>query len=199
MFAVENTTLWDFGVIITSVQQNTPNKDMQSLTKLEEDTPPQFMALIANPFIPPTKTSIDKKISVPPILLDKWERFTLNNIKQVQLLTSQLTLQLNYQSVIDIIGQMDLNQIDDNDKLDLNYWLANAFFHIGAYSKAEDIILSSIGQARDDRFYFLLAMTYEEQDKIQAAQKKYLQLIKQFPNSDYQVTALIKTRMLGRR
>ena len=50
----------------------------------------------------------------------------------------------------------------------------------------------------DERFYFLLAMIYESQGKIKEAQEEYLEFIKQFPKSDYKITALIKARMLGR-
>jgi len=52
---------------------------------------------------------------------------------------------------------------------------------------------------KDDRFHFLLAMTYESQGRIKAAQEEYLEFINQFPNSEYKMTALIKARMLGRR
>ena len=54
-------------------------------------------------------------------------------------------------------------------------------------------------QSNSNDFLKYISIYIEEQEKIKAAHKEYLQLIKQFPNSDYQVTALIKTRMLGRR
>ena len=50
----------------------------------------------------------------------------------------------------------------------------------------------------EDRFHFLLAMTYESQGRIYDAQEEYLKFVKQYPKSDYKVTALIKARILGR-
>ena len=50
----------------------------------------------------------------------------------------------------------------------------------------------------DDRFHFLLAMTYESQGDINKAIEEYIEFSKQFPKSDYKVAALIKTRILGR-
>jgi TolA-binding protein len=83
--------------------------------------------------------------------------------------------------------------------MDLNYWLANAYLQTGQYTEAEDVILTNMTFTKDDRFHFLLAMTYESQNKIEAAWEEYLRFIKQFPKSDYKMTALIKARMLGRR
>ena len=109
-------------------------------------------------------------------------------------------MQINYQPIIDMISQIDFNQLDENDCLDLNYWLANAFLQTGKYTEAENVIHTSMAfTTKDDRFHFLLAMTYESQGKKMAAQEEYLEFINQFPNSEYKMTALIKARMLGRR
>ena len=108
-------------------------------------------------------------------------------------------MQINYQPIIDMISQIDFSQLDENDCLDLNYWLANAFLHTGKYTEAENIIHTNMAFAQDDRFHFLMAMTYESQGKIKVAQEEYLKFINQFPNSDYKMTALIKARILGRR
>ena len=107
-------------------------------------------------------------------------------------------MQINYQPIIDIISQIDLRQLDENDYLDLNYWLANAFLHTGKYKEAEDVILTNLELKMEDRFHFLLAMTYESQGRIDNAQEEYLKFVKQYPKSDYKVTALIKARILGR-
>ena len=122
-----------------------------------------------------------------------------NNIHHVKILVSRLSLQINYQPIIDIINQIDFSQLDENDSIDLYYWLANAFLHTGQYTKAENLILTIMKSKVDDRFHFLLAMTYESHGEIMEAREEYLRFINQFPKSDYKVTALIKTRMLGRR
>ena len=113
-------------------------------------------------------------------------------------MASRLSIQNYYQPIIDMISQIDFKQLDEDDYLDINYWIADAFLHTGKYSEAEDVILTNMSFAKDDRFHFLLAMTYESQGRIKEAQEEYLRLNKQFPKSDYKVTALIKARMLGR-
>ena len=50
---------------------------------------------------------------------------------------------------------------------------------------------------KDDRFHFLLAMNYEAQGKIRDAREEYLKFVKQFPQSDYKMAALIKSRILN--
>ena len=199
LFAEESRMLWDFGVIIkTSVQQIDPIKNVKSISNSEIDVSSQDKALIANTFIPPTLASLDEKVYDPPIISGYLDEISLNNIHQVKLLAGLLTMQINYQPIIDMISQIDFNQLDENDCLDLNYWLANAFLHTGKYTEAENVIHTNMAFTKDDRFHFLLAMTYEAQGKIKNARKEYLRFIKQFPKSDYKVTALIKARILGR-
>ena len=200
LFAEDSRMLWDFGVIIkTSVQQIDPIKNVKSLSNSEIDVSSQDKALIANPFIPPTLASLDEKVYDPPIISESLDEISLNNIHQVKLLAGRLTMQINYQPIIDMISQIDFNQLDENDCLDLNYWLANAFLHTGKYTEAENVIHTNMAFIKDDRFHFLLAMTYESQGRINAAHEEYLEFINQFPNSEYKMTALIKARMLGRR
>ena len=200
IFSEENRVLWDLGVIIkTSVQEISPNKSIKSLSNSEIESSSQVKALITDPFIPPTITSIDEKVYDTPILLESLDEISINSIYQVKLLVGRLTMKVNYQTIIDLIGQIDFSHLNENDRLDLNYWLANAFLHTGKYTEAEDVILANMASTMDDRFYFLLAMIYESQGRIEKAQKEYLEFIKQFPKSDFKVTALIKARMLGRR
>ncbi len=200
IFSEENRTLWDFGVIIkTSVQINDSEKNIQFLSNSELDPPFEIKALIADPFIPPTVASLDEKGYDSPIILESLDEISLNNIHQIKLLAGRLTMQINYQPIIDLISQVDFSQLDENDRIDLNYWLANAFLQTGQYTEAEDVINTNMMFTKDDRFHFLLAMTYESQNRIKVAREEYMRFIKQFPKSDYKMTALIKARMLGRR
>ena len=201
IFAERNRVLWDFGLVInTSVNQSAPAEIIKSIPNLGIDPSSQARALIADPFIPPTLISIAKKNKGhdTPTFGESWDESSLENIYQVKLLAGRLTMQNNYQLVIDMISQINFSQLDDNDCLDLNYWLANAFLHAGQYTEAEDIILANMALAMNDRFHFLLAMTYEFHGRLQKAREEYLKFINQFPKSDYKVTALIKARTLDR-
>jgi len=200
IFANEKQNLWDFGVIIkTSSQQNTSKMSTKTLSNVIINPHPQVEALIANPFIPPTLTTFKEKVFIAQNTSASWGEIPLEDINQVKLLAGQLTMQVNYLPIIEMLKQINFSILDESDCLDLNYWLANAFLNTGKYTEAEDLILASLTSSINDRFHFLLAMTYEAQGKIKEAQKEYLIFIKQFPNSDYQVTALIKARMLDRR
>jgi len=200
IFAERNGELWDFGVVIkTSTQRNAPQKNIKSLSNSEVGLSSQVKALITNPFIPPTLSSVYEKVYDIPILSEYSDKISLDNIHKINLLVGRLTLKFNYQPIIDILSQIDFSQLEKNDGLDLNYWLANAFLHIGKYTEAEEIILANMAFTEDDRFHFLLAMTYEAQGMLKDAQEEYVRFIKYFPESDYKVTALIKSRMLGRR
>jgi len=199
IFSEGNRILWDFGVVIkTPVQQkDTKIKNIKSVKYSEIESLSQVSALIANPFIPPTVSHIDEKIYDAQYLLGNVEGISLKDISHVKLQVGWLTMQNNYQTIIDIIRKIDLNQLNENDSLDLNYWLANAFLHIGNFDEAEAVILTNM-TTTDDRFHFLLAMIYESQGKVKEAREKYLNFVIQFPNSYYKVTALIKAGMLGR-
>tara|TARA_B100000315_G_scaffold234906_1_gene249322 strand:- start:87 stop:740 length:654 start_codon:yes stop_codon:yes gene_type:complete len=199
IFAEPNKILWDFGVAIkTSVLQSSSDKNIQLLSDLDIEPPSQVKALIADPFISPTLSSINKSIYDPSYFLEYLDYISDGNIHKVKLLAGRLTMQIDYQPIIDMISQIDCNQLNENDCIDLNYWLANALLHVGKYREAENVIHATIPFTTDDRFQFLLAMNYESQGKIKEAQDEYLRFINKFPKSDYKVTALIKTRMLGR-
>ena len=200
IFSQGNRVLWDFGVVINTYAQHSPTKkSIKSISSSKKEFSYKDKALIGSSFIPPTLITFDKKVNNIPILLESLAEISLDNIQQVKLLANRLTMQINYQPIIDMISQIDFSQLDKNDCLDLNYWLANAFLHTGKYTEAENIIHTNMAFAQDDRFHFLMAMTYESQGKIKVAQEEYLKFINQFPNSDYKMTALIKVRILGRR
>ena len=199
IFSNENEMLWDFGVIInTSINHNGSEKIISSLSNLETESSSQTNALLADPFIPPTLVSNGEKRYKPQFLQESLNSLSLNNINQVKLIASRLTMQTNYQLIIDIIGQINFSGVDNNDSLDLMYWLANALLYTGKYKEAEDVINANMPLATDDRFHFLLAMTYEVQGKKGKSWEEYMKLIKKFPQSDYKMAALIKSRILDR-
>ena len=199
IFTDENEMLWDFGVIInTSVNHNDSGKIISPFSNLETEPFPHSNALIADPFISPTLISTREKIYKPQFLPESFNALSLNNIYQVKLFASRLTMQTNYQLIIDIISQINFSLVNKNDSLDLMYWLANALLYTGNYKEAEDVIHANMPLATDDRFHFLLAMTYEVQGKKKESWEEYLKFIKQFPKSDYKMAALIKSRILDR-
>ena len=155
--------------------------------------------MLADPFIPPTLIFNVEKKNKLPFLSESLNYLSLHNINQVKLFASRLTMQTNYQTIIDLISKIDFSQLEKDDYLDLNYWLSNAFLHTGKYKKAEDVIIANMEFALESRFHFLLAMTYEAQDERIKAQQEYLKFIDRFPQSEYKVSAQIKTRILGRR
>jgi len=199
IFSEGNRILWDFGVVIkTPVQQKDIKiKNIKSIKYSEIESLSQVNALIANPFIPPTVSHVDEKTYDAQYLLGNVEGISLKDISRIKLQVGWLTIQNNFQAIIDMIRKIDLNQLNENDSVDLNYWLANAFLHIGNFNEAEAVILANM-TTTDDRFHFLLAMIYESQGKVKEARDKYLNFVIQFPNSYYKVTALIKAGMLGR-
>ena len=92
--------------------------------------------MIANSFIPPTLSSLEKKY--PPIWLKLLDKIPYDNILRMKLLAGHLTMQNNYQPIITMISHVDFNILDKHDYDDLNYWLANAFFHIGKLIEFSD-------------------------------------------------------------
>ena len=199
IFTDENEMLWDFGVIInTSVNHNGAEKIISPLSNSETEPFSKTNALIADPFIPPTLISTGEKRYKPQFLSESLNVLSLNNINQVKLFASRLTMQTNYQLIIDIISQINFSLVNKNDSLDLMYWLANALLYTGKYKEAEDVIHANMPLATDDRFHFLLAMTYEVQGKKKESWEEYLKFIQQFPKSDYKMAALIKSRILDR-
>ena len=145
IFSQGNRVLWDFGVVINTYAQHSPTeKSIKSISSSKKEFSYQDKALIGASFIPPTLITFDKKVNNIPILLESLAEISLDNIQQVKLLANRLTMQINYQPIIDMISQIDLKQLDENDFLDFNYLLADALFQTGKYKEAEDVILSKI-------------------------------------------------------
>jgi len=87
--------------------------------------------------------------------------------------------------------------LSEQSRSDLEYLLADAFYRTGKYKKAKKQVLSLLKQYKSDRLYLLLAMIYESLHENNTAKQHYLKLIAQFPNSDYIISAKIKSRILG--
>ena len=108
-FTEERSVMWDFGVIINnSVQPIQHNVKIQSPPKQLIQEHSQDKALIADPFIPPTLTSLTKTASDLPFFSEPFDGISLNNIYQVKLLAGRLTMQYDYQTIIDMIYHTQL-------------------------------------------------------------------------------------------
>ena len=193
----EEHVLWDFGVVIKK-SENPVNSDQYPSE--EEGSHTKINAVISDPFISPVKSTHS---SLSPYYIPYHQQdltFELNpemNLNQVFLLTGKIYLQKNYQSVIAIIGQIKLSQLAENERRDLEYWLADAFYQIGEYSKAQEQAISSLEKNENDHLCLLLAMIFESQGNHKQAKKQYLKLITHYPNSDYISSARIKSRILA--
>ncbi|MEE2859194.1 MAG: hypothetical protein VX820_05710 [Candidatus Neomarinimicrobiota bacterium] len=188
LFSEENKIFWDFGVTINN-SKGKLNYDDKSQKDLFNT--PNGKALISNSFISPIRQS--RKNTIIDIVETDFNQISNYNINQIKLLIKKLTLKKLYQPVIEIINFVDLN---NSELQELNYWLANALLNTGKYEMAENIIINSFENEFDDKSNFLLATIYEHQNKTKKAQKEYLNLINNFPNSDYKMVASIKARML---
>ena len=185
IFSEDQKILWDFGVKIKS------SSKQDSLNKTN--------ALIANRFVPPNSSNLLVEKKIPKnISLNSNYRITVDNIYEIEILVARLTMKNNFQTIIDIITQIDLKQLNNYNCSNLYYWLANAYFYTGKYSDAKNIILSYMPSEIEDYSHFLLAMIYENTGEITSARSEYLQLIKEFPSSDLKQSALIKTRLLAK-
>ena len=197
MIFSEEHVFWDFGVVIKKSEK--PVKSSQ-FPYIQEQSKIKINAVISDPFIPPVKNT--HSFLSPNLIPYRQQDFNFildpeMNINQIFLLTGKIYLQNNYQSVIDILEQVDLSRLADNERLDLDYWLADAFYQIGEYSKAQERIISTLEISENDRLCFLLGMIYESQGFNKKAKKQYLKLVTQYPKSDYISSARIKFRILG--
>ena len=193
----EERVLWDFGVVINKSEKTVGSS--QNFVKKEQSNT-KINAVISDPFIPPVKSTHPSLLPNHIAYQQQDFNFELNpemKLNQVFLLTGKKYLQKNYQSVIAIIGQIKLSQLAENERRDLECLLADAFYQIGEYSKAQEIATSALEKNESDRLCLLLAMIYESQGNHKKAKKQYLNLVTQYPNSDYISSARIKFRILG--
>lgn len=191
LLATEDKFIWDFGVVISSTMLS-EEVDRNISKKMHN-------ALIADPFVAPISSSLLNNKATIPFNESLYNLSLSKNICNIKLMAAHLTIQHDYQAVIGMINQVDFTNLTEKDYLDLNYWFANAYLETGEYQLAENIIVESLEFNLNDRFYFLLAMTYEANNKKMAAKKKYASFIDLFPQSEYIGSAKIKARILGRR
>ena len=79
----------------------------------------------------------------------------------------------------------------------LNYLLAMSYYRTGSFDKAKAKVLSLLKQNENDELYLLIAMIYESLGDIKSAKDNYIKLICLYPESDYFISAKIKTRILN--
>ena len=72
-----------------------------------------------------------------------------------------------------------------------------AYYRTGYFDKAKAKVLSLLKQNESDEFYLLIAMIYESIGDIKNAKNNYIKLISFYPESDYFMSAKIKTRILN--
>ena len=198
----ENDILWDFGVVIRQpdLQNNSKDVSRQYPTK-QKVFQAKINAVIADPFIPPVRSTFPPDVSDPLIykLSKKLTELTLEkNIYQIGSMAKKYYLKKNYRYVIELLFQRDLDMLSVQKRSDLEYLLAGAFYHTGKYKKAREQVLSLLKQTKSARLYLLLAMIYESLGENNIAKENYLKLITQFPDSDYIISARIKSRILDR-
>lgn len=201
MVLSKNNILWDFGVVIRppDIQNNQKDALYQHPTN-QEVFQPKINAVITDPFIPPVKSTLSSQISNPSvIILPKKiiELLSEKNIYQIGKEAKKYYFKKNYRYVIELLYLRDLHMLSKPIQNDLEYLLADAFYHTGEYKKALEQVLSLLKQNKSDRLYLLLSMIYESLGENNIAKEHYLKLIDQFPNSDYITSAKIKARILG--
>ena len=202
MVLSENDIYWDFGVVISppDLQNNPKDASRQNPTK-QKVFQAKINAVIADPFIPPVRSTFPLDISDPSAykLSKNLTELTLEkNIYQIRSIVKKYYLKKNYNYVIELLYQKNLDMLSEQNRSDLEYLLAGAFYHTGKYKKAREQVLSLLKQNKSARLYLLLAMIYESLGENNIAKEHYLKLIDQFPDSDYIISARIKSRILDR-
>ena len=190
----ENEILWDFGVVIRQPEiQKNPKDTSHRFPSQKENSQAKINAVITDPFIPPIRNTFSTEISDQ--LVNKPTEISSHLIKFI---AEKSYLTKNYQYVIEILQQRDLSLLSEKVRSDLNYLLADAFYHCGYYTKAQTQVLSLLKQNESDKLYLLLAMIYESLGDTKNAKDNYQKLIAYYPNSDYFNSAKIKSRILGK-
>ena len=187
-----NEVLWDFGVVITRPEIQNVKEVPHLLSSKEKKSRAKINAVITDPFIPPVKkTFLSKKSSQ---LISEPVEISINQIK---LAAEKSYFNNNYQHVIEILYQRDLSMLSKQNRENLNYLLAVAYYQTGSFDKAKAQVLSLLKQYESDELYLLIAMIYESLGDIKSAKDNYIKLISLYPKSDYFISAKIKTRILN--
>jgi tetratricopeptide (TPR) repeat protein len=197
----ENDILWDFGVVIIPPDIQNYQKDaLHQHPANQKVFQSKINAVITDPFVPPVKSTLSSQISDSSVIIlpEKIMKLTSEkNISQISKEAKKYYFKKNYRYVIELLYQRDLELLSEQNRNDLDYLLADAFYHTGEYKKALGQVLSLLKQNKSDRLYLLLSMIYESLGENNTAKEHYLKLIDQFPNSDYITSAKIKARILG--
>ena len=197
----KNDILWDFGVVIKqSDVQNNPKNASREQSANQKGFQAKINAIISDPFIPPVRNTFYPEISDPLVykLSEAPAEMTLEkNIYQIGSMAKKYYFKKNYRYVIELLLYRDLDMLSNQNRSDLEYLLAFAFYHTGEYKKSQEQVLSLLKQNKSDRLYLLLAMIYESLGENNIAKEHYLKLISHFPDSDYIISAKIKSKILG--
>ena len=184
----ETNILWDFGVVINSPDYKNISKNYLLQAPSKQKKPRvKINRLISDSFIPPVKSSFSSHLEA------------LDSEKSIFLVDSEAKkcyLRKNYIRVIKILQLRDLSILNQQNQYNLEYLLADALHQTGKYQTARDYVLSLLKHNETERLYFLLAMIYESLEQNDDAREYYLKLIEQYPESDYTVSAHIKSRIL---
>tara|TARA_B110000438_G_scaffold283662_1_gene311928 strand:+ start:780 stop:1418 length:639 start_codon:yes stop_codon:yes gene_type:complete len=188
----QSKTLWDFGVIINeATKTNSASVKSENIHSISEYLDPKINAVIADPFIKPNKFKIKNETTT------KFDQTKINlNIAEIKSISEESYFSKNYQNIINMIQNQDLESLSDEDYIDLNYLLVESLYHTGKFQKAKKNILRSFKRHKSDRLYFLLSMIYEALDEQENAKNSYMKLITLYPDSDYFNSAKIKTHIL---
>ena len=197
----ESDIYWDFGVIIKRHGIQEEPKDLPHQNIANQDVlQATINAIITDPFIPPIRNTFKSKISdqldnelSSKLITQNPEKY----IFRIESMVNNSYLKKNYLNVIELLNLRNLSMLPEQRRCDLEYLLADSFYQAGDYKKARDHVLVLLKQNESDKFYLLLAMIYESLGKNNEAKEYYLKLIAQYPNSDYFISAQIKSRILS--
>ena len=187
-----NEVLWDLGVVITRPEIQTTKDISHQLPSKEKKYQAKINAAITDPFIPPVKKTFISKESGQ--LIGESIEISINQIK---LAAEKSYFNNNYQHVIEILYQRDLSMLSKQNRESLNYLLVEAYYQTGCFDEARAQALSLLKQNESDELYILMAMIYESLGDMRSAKDNYIKLISFYPESDYFISAKIKTRILN--
>ena len=176
---------WDLGIEIEKDKLNNLNK--YSSKKIIKEMQSNFL-------IKPTL----KTLSHFTTDLDNMNQFNDHmTALEISLLAKQLYIQENYNQLVNLIKNLNLNLIDPNNYYDLKYLLAHSLYKLKKYREAKDIVNNLLINNKSDRLYIIMAMICESMNENDIAKYYYQKLVKEFSNSDYYKSAKIKGRLLN--
>tara|TARA_B100000029_G_scaffold508769_1_gene596423 strand:- start:300 stop:926 length:627 start_codon:yes stop_codon:yes gene_type:complete len=189
IYSEDQGILWDFGFKIISENNYKPKQHINNSDYYDTD------ALIANRFIAPDYQLTDEP-EKNKLFIESINKVFIRNLSELEILAAKFSINNNYQSIINMLNQIDLSLIDYNNYFNIYYWLANAYFQLGKYIEAENILLTENMYKMHDYSFFLLAKNYENKGEIKNAIEKYKKFSKTFPKSNLNSSALMKITIL---